>query len=120
MQDSQKQSIREKFEEFILPETYDTYQGMTFEQVEKITTFWLTLIEEELSRQREEMMEKVEGMKKEHREFECNGANNGKGCYEDWCNIETCTSKDAIECKTYNQAIEDLLKALKEKKDNLN
>ncbi len=57
MRDSQKQSIREKFKEFILPETYDSYQGMTFEQVEKITTFWLTLLEEELARQREEVRE---------------------------------------------------------------
>ena len=46
--------------------------------------------------------------KKEHREFECNGAHNGKGCYEDWCDVETCISKDAMTCKGFNQALSQI------------
>ena len=103
MQDSQKQSIREKFEEFILPETYDTYQGMTFEQVEKITTFWLTLIEEELSRQREEMVGKVEGMKEEEQFIHCTCSAFGR-CQK--------------QCsKSRNQALDDLLSLLSTNKE---
>lgn len=54
-------------------------------------------------------IQELEGMKKEHREFECNGAHGGKGCYESWCHIDTCTSKDAMHCKSYNQALTDLI-----------
>jgi hypothetical protein len=55
---------------------------------------------------------RIEEMRKVHREFECNGAYDGKGCYEDWCDIKTCTSKDAVACKTYNQALDDVLAIL--------
>ena len=38
-------------------------------------------------------------------EFECNGAFNGKGCYEDFCEDQNCRNAP----KEYNQAIADVL-----------
>lgn len=52
-------------------------------------------------------IERKMGMRKIHKEFECNGAHNGKGCYENWCDMKTCISKDALHCKSYNQAIDE-------------
>jgi len=48
--------------------------------------------------------ETLEKMKKVHKEFECNGANNGKGCYECFCEDQNCRNAP----KEYNQAISDV------------
>lgn len=53
-------------------------------------------------------------MRKVHRVFECNGAHNGRGCYETWCDMENCNSKEAIEFRIYNQAIDDQIRQLDE------
>ena len=50
----------------------------------------------------------VEGLRKVHHEFECNGAHNGKGCYECWCDDQNCRNAP----KEYNQAIDEVLKLL--------
>lgn len=57
----------------------------------------------------QEIRKEIGGMKQVHREFECNGANNGKGCYETWCDFETCIAKDAMCCKGHNEAIDKVL-----------
>ena len=36
------------------------------------------------------LKKRVEGMKKYHKEFECKGANNGRGCYETFCEDQNC------------------------------
>lgn len=62
---------------------------------------------EALRRVIDQEIERKKGVRKIHREFECNGAHNGKGCYENWCDMKTCISKDALHCKSYNQAIDE-------------
>ncbi len=56
----------------------------------------------------EAVKEMVEGRKKYHKEFECNGAHNGKGCYETFCEDQNCRNAP----KEYNQALTDLLSEL--------
>lgn len=51
---------------------------------------------------------KIEGLSKYHKEFECNGANNGKGCYEMFCEDQECRNAP----KEYNSALSDLSKEL--------
>lgn len=67
-----------------------------------IVKYWVLQREKEIA-------EEVEKMKKYHREFECNGAFNGKGCYESWCEDQECRNAP----KEYNQAITDVLQILK-------
>lgn len=55
------------------------------------------------------LLEKVERMKKYHKEFECNGANNGKGCYETFCEDQNCRNAP----KEYNSALTDISNIIK-------
>lgn len=66
-----------------------------------------------LQSKEQELRENIEGMRKYHREFECNGANNGKGCYETWCEDQNCRNAP----KEYNQALSDILNLLSANKD---
>jgi len=81
---------------------------------ELIIDYWrkaLTLHEQAVQ---ERVVEVLEGMRKVHREFECNGAHGGKGCYEDWCDMKTCTSADALACKEFNKALDNAITKIKE------
>jgi hypothetical protein len=75
---------------------------------------WRDLFSRLLSSKAKEIGEKLELMKKIHREFECNGANKGKGCYETWCEMETCISQDALICKTINSSMNAAQSIVKE------
>jgi hypothetical protein len=52
--------------------------------------------------------EEVRGKIKYHKEFECNGANNGKGCYEDWCEDQNCRNAP----KEWNEALDKVLQII--------
>lgn len=55
----------------------------------------------------------VEGRKKTHRVFECNGAHGGKGCFESWCEDQNCRSQDAVEVRAHNAALDEVLALIK-------
>lgn len=59
------------------------------------------------------LIAEVEGMKKYHKEFECSGANNGKGCYETFCEDQNCRNAP----KEYNQALLDIATSLRKRLD---
>ena len=65
-------------------------------------------VETQRSQLLKSLVEEVGGMKKYHKEFECNGANNGKGCYETFCEDQNCRNAP----KEYNQALQDVIKLL--------
>lgn len=65
-------------------------------------------LDQALTSQKAKFKEVVEGMEKYHKEFECNGANNGKGCYETFCEDQNCRNAP----KDYNQALQDVLKGI--------
>lgn len=54
-------------------------------------------------------IEEIEGMKKVHKEFECNGANNGRGCYETFCEDQDCRNAP----KEWNSALTAVQERLK-------
>ncbi len=62
--------------------------------------------------QLEELEGEIENMKKYHKEFECNGANNGKGCYETFCEDQNCINAS----REHNQALSSILSLLQDKK----
>lgn len=55
-----------------------------------------------------ELRERIEWMKKYHKEFECKGAYGGRGCYETFCEDQNCKNAP----KEYNQALKDVLNLL--------
>jgi len=74
------------------------------EYKDPITDWWIEKIESLLKLKQEEIEKAMEEMRKYHREFECNGANSGRGCHEDWCEDQKCRNAP----KEYNQALDDL------------
>jgi len=70
----------------------------------------MRMTEEIISKYQAELIEKVRGLKKYHKEFECNGAFNGRGCYESWCEDQTCRNAP----KEHNEAIEQVIALIKE------
>ena len=79
----------------------ETFKNSQFIEHSKIKSFLATAIREVV----EDAFTETEVDEKVHRNFECNGAHNGKGCYEDWCEMETCNSEEAIEFKSFNSAL---------------
>lgn len=65
-----------------------------------------------ISSHNKELVEKGMSLKKYHKEFECNGANNGRGCYEDFCEDQECRNAP----KEYNQALADFANLIKDSK----
>jgi len=53
---------------------------------------------------------RLEGERKWHKEFECNGANNGKGCFETFCEDQNCRNAP----NGHNNAINDQILHWKE------
>jgi len=70
--------------------------------------FWF-IIECRLKEHDTKLVEAVEGLKKYHKEFECNGAHKGKGCYESWCEDQDCRNAP----KEYNKALQDAVNIIK-------
>ena len=61
-------------------------------------------LEDMLTAQLEEIVERLEKEKKYHKEFECNGANNGKGCYETFCEDQDCRNAPKEHNSTLSSA----------------
>jgi len=83
--------------------------GVDVEIVDLRDTFerWVDPVQQERTR----IIEEVEKMRKYHKEFECNGAHNGKGCFEDFCEDQNCKNAP----KEYNQALTDIINIIKNK-----
>lgn len=79
---------------------------------DKIIDFISQTLATALKEQEERLVKEIEKSKKVHREFECNGAYNGKGCYEDWCEDQNCRNAP----KEYNQALSDCITIIKSTK----
>lgn len=75
-----------------------------------------SITENAVASERARLREGVEGMKRKHWVFECNGAHGGKGCYETFCDDKSrlgeCTSKDAQTIRAHNAALTATLEAL--------
>lgn len=73
---------------------------------------------EELLLSRDEaLVAGLEGMKRQHREFECNGANNGRGCFESWCDMAVCVSQEALACRNYNAALNEAIALIRSSRE---
>lgn len=70
-----------------------------------IEQFIINALESKMSDLRKE----VEKKRKYHKEFECNGAFNGRGCYESWCEDQDCRNAP----KEYNSALDEVLLLMK-------
>jgi len=100
-----KDKLREEFEK-TFDEKYPSVRSYTAGHLQDfVCDFWLSKRDTELKT----LLEKVEGMKKYHKEFECNGANNGKGCYETFCEDQNCRNAP----KEYNSALTDISNIIK-------
>lgn len=80
---------------------------------EKVKDFISSALDQQVAA----IVEKLEGLKKVHKVFECNGAHGGRGCYESWCDMETCTSIEALEMKANNAALTHLHSFISTKKE---
>lgn len=55
------------------------------------------------------LVERLEWLKKVHKEFECNGAHGGRGCFESWCEDQDCRNAP----KEHNKAITEAQELIK-------
>lgn len=62
------------------------------------------------------LIEREEKDRKWHKEFECNAAFNGKGCFETFCEDQNCRNAP----KEWNQSKDSTISHLKEIKEELN
>lgn len=87
-----------------------------FPEIEWLRTTLTSITENAVASERARLREGVEGMKRKHWVFECNGAHGGKGCYETFCDDKSrlgeCTSKDAQTIRAHNAALTATLEAL--------
>jgi hypothetical protein len=90
------------------PKGAEVREHLPDEEIEKYKELE-SFISKAISQREKEIAEDVNKLKKYHKEFECNGAHNGRGCYESWCEDQECRNAP----KEYNQAITDVLSILK-------
>lgn len=79
----------------------DIITSLEFEKYEKLVKMLNKFQDEILS----SIESEVEGLRQNHKVFECNGTHK----YEDWCEDENCPSQDAKKIKANNQAIDKVL-----------
>lgn len=111
--EKQDKEFEEKFPETLYVEAYGDFEHFDVvalqEHISKIRQEAYNLgCEQATKKTLEAIREEIEKKRKYHKEFECNGAHNGKGCYETFCEDQECRNAP----KEYNQALDDLLKAL--------
>src|SRR3990167_1421306 len=93
--------IVQEFEEMLKIVATDEDEDMTEEyRAQWLRTTLSTLISKQI--------EAIEKSKKWHKEFECSGAHDGKGCYEAFCEDQNCRNAP----KEYNAGLDTAITIL--------
>jgi len=77
-----REELWSKFKSILGESSIDNKNNSMYDLESHIKTTLINLLEAQIKDRGER--------RKIHKEFECNGAHNGKGCYESWCEDQNC------------------------------
>lgn len=109
-----KQLIEEQREEYVRIASYTNEYGY-LHKIPKYEDVW-NWHKQSLKQFIDGLIEREEKDRKWHKEFECNAAFNGKGCFETFCEDQNCRNAP----KEWNQSKDSTISHLKEIKEELN
>ncbi len=108
MSNNKKKSMEERFDK-------QYSEGGRFWDDKVITPSMVkSFLRSSINAKLDEVVRGMEGMKKKHHIFECNGPRkDGTRKYEDWCDDENnCQSNDAVEVRTNNAALSSAIERI--------